>query len=31
VPNYVLYPSRGCWQFTVRIGADETRITIEIK
>jgi hypothetical protein len=31
VPNYVIYPSRGCWQFTVRIGADETRITIELK
>jgi hypothetical protein len=31
VPNYVIYPSRGCWQFTVRIGTDETRITIEIK
>jgi hypothetical protein len=31
VPNYVLYPSPGCWQFTVRLGADETRITIEIK
>jgi hypothetical protein len=31
VPNYVLYPSAGCWQFTVRIGDDETRITIAVK
>jgi hypothetical protein len=31
VPNYVIYPSPGCWQFTVRIGADETQITIEVK
>jgi len=31
VPNYVIYPSRGCWQFTVRLGAEETRITIELK
>jgi hypothetical protein len=31
VPNYVIYPSPGCWQFTVRVGADETRITIELK
>jgi hypothetical protein len=31
VPNYVIYPSRGCWQFTVRLGEDETRITIEIR
>jgi hypothetical protein len=31
VPNYVLYPSRGCWQFTVRLGENETRITIEIR
>ena len=31
VPNYVIYPSPGCWQFTVRLGSEETRITIEIK
>jgi hypothetical protein len=31
IPSYVIYPSRGCWQFIVRIGADDTRITIEIK
>ena len=31
VPNYVIYPSRGCWQFTVRLGEDETRITIAIR
>jgi len=31
VPNYVIYPGRGCWQFTVRLGEDETRITIEIR
>lgn len=31
VPNYVLYPSRGCWEFTVRLGTEDTRITIEIK
>jgi hypothetical protein len=31
VPNYVIYPSPGCWQFTVRLGAQESRITIEIK
>ena len=31
VPNYVLYSSPGCWQFTVRLGADETRITIEVR
>jgi hypothetical protein len=31
VPNYVIYPSPGCWQFTVRLGAEVTRITIEIK
>lgn len=31
LPNYVIYPSPGCWQFTVRLGADEARITIEIK
>jgi hypothetical protein len=31
VPNYVIFPSRGCWQFTVRLGEDETRITIEVK
>ena len=31
VPNYVIYPSPGCWQFTVRLGTEDTRITIEIK
>jgi hypothetical protein len=31
VPNYVIYPSRGCWQFTVRFGTEETRITIDVK
>ena len=31
VPNYVIFPSPGCWQFTVRLGAEDTRITIEIK
>jgi hypothetical protein len=31
VPNYVIYPGRGCWQFTVRLGEEETRITIEIR
>lgn len=31
VPNYIIYPSPGCWQFTVRLGQDETRITIELK
>jgi len=31
VPNFVVYPSRGCWRFTVRLGEDETTITIEIK
>jgi hypothetical protein len=30
-PNYVIYPNPGCWQFTVRLGTEETRITIEIK
>ena len=29
VPNYVIYPSPGCWQFTVTIGAETMRITIE--
>lgn len=31
IPNYVIYPSRGCWQSTVRLGAEESHITIEIK
>ena len=29
--GYVIYPSRGCWDLNVRLGIDETRITIEIK
>jgi hypothetical protein len=31
VPNYVIYPSRGCWAFDVAIGTELTRIVIEIK
>jgi hypothetical protein len=31
LPNYVIYPSRGCWEITVQLGADATRITLEIK
>jgi hypothetical protein len=29
--GYVIYPSRGCWDLDVRLGNDETRITIEIR
>ena len=31
VPSYVFYPSPGCWEFVIRIGQDETRITRELK
>ena len=31
IPSYVIYPSRGCWELTVRLGAEETRITIELR
>jgi hypothetical protein len=31
LPNYVIYPSRGCWEITVQLGVDATRITLEIK
>jgi hypothetical protein len=31
VPNYVIYPSPGCWAFDVEIGAAKTQIVIDIK
>jgi hypothetical protein len=29
--NYVIYPSPGCWELTVDLGADKTRIVLDIK
>jgi hypothetical protein len=31
IPSHVFYPSPGCWEFTIRIGQDEARITRELK
>jgi hypothetical protein len=31
VPSYILYPSRGCWGFTIQFGGDETRIVLLIR
>lgn len=31
IPNYVIYPSRGCWALDVELGGDKTRITLEIR
>jgi hypothetical protein len=31
IPNYVIYPSPGCWELTVDLGADKTRIVLDIK
>jgi len=31
IPNYVIYPSPGCWALDVELGGDKTRITLEIR
>jgi hypothetical protein len=31
VPDYVIYPGPGCWEFTARIGSVESRVTIAMK
>jgi hypothetical protein len=31
IPNYVIYPSPGCWEFTVQLGATSTRIVLATK
>jgi hypothetical protein len=31
IPNYVIYPSPGCWEFTVQLGAATTRIVLDMK
>jgi hypothetical protein len=31
LPSLVIYPSAGCWEFTVRIGDAEHRIVLELK
>jgi hypothetical protein len=31
IPNYVIYPSPGSWELTVELGADTTRIVLDLK
>jgi len=31
VPSYVSYPSPGCWELVVRLGAQEGRIVVEVR
>jgi hypothetical protein len=31
LPSHVFYSSPGCWEFTVRVGQDEARITRELR
>jgi hypothetical protein len=31
IPNYVIYPSPGCWALDVELGGENTRITLEIR
>jgi len=31
IPSYVIYPSRGCWALDVELGAEKTRITLEVR
>jgi hypothetical protein len=31
LPSHVFYPSPGCWEFTVRIGAEEVHIVRHLK
>jgi|KBSSwiStaDraftv2_1062776.scaffolds.fasta_scaffold577448_1 hypothetical protein len=31
IPNYVIYPSPGCWALDVELGGEKTRVTLEIR
>jgi hypothetical protein len=31
IPNYVIYPNPGCWELTVTLGAETTRIVLDMK
>jgi hypothetical protein len=31
IPNYIIYPSPGCWELTVTLGTDSTHIVLDIK
>jgi hypothetical protein len=31
LPSHVLYPSPGCWEFTVRMGEETTRVVRDLK
>jgi hypothetical protein len=31
IPNYVIYPSPGCWELTVTLGPDTSRIVLDVR
>jgi hypothetical protein len=31
IPSQVLYPSPGCWSYTVRIGGEHVQLIVELK